>query len=61
MPTIDVDFEIWCSCGEGLCNQTSNKKGGIEVEPCQKCLDEAEEKGYKEGYDKGYEDRIKDE
>ncbi len=60
MPTINVDFEVWCSCGNGLCNQTSNKKGGIKIEPCQECLDAAEEKGYDRGYDKGLEDGRED-
>jgi hypothetical protein len=22
MPTLETDFEVWCGCGEGLCNQT---------------------------------------
>ena len=56
MPTLSLDFEIWCSCGNGLCNQTANRKGGISVEPCEKCLDKAKDEGYQEGYDKGYED-----
>jgi hypothetical protein len=55
MPEIEVDIEIWCSCGEGLCNQSSVKKArhgnGFVVEPCQKCLDRAEAKGYDSGFD----------
>ena len=63
MPT--VEFEVWCSCGNGLCNQTKDVKGGIAVEPCEKCLDRVSEKanveGYDEGYDRGYNDRDKEE
>lgn len=49
MPTIE--FEVWCSCGNGLCNQTKEKKGGIIVEPCEKCLDRAHRDGHEEGYE----------
>lgn len=67
MPEIEVQVEIWCSCGEGLCNQSTPGKDRhgdpkITVEPCQKCLDSARddgresgrEEGYKEGKDDGY-------
>ena len=47
MPT--VEFEVWCSCGEGLCRQTKNVRGGVEVEPCEKCLEAAREEGRDEG------------
>ena len=49
MPTIEVELEVWCSCGNGLCNQSSVKTGrylGITVEPCEKCLAAAREDGY---------------
>jgi len=48
MPSIE--FEVWCSCGNGLCNQSTEVKGGISVEPCEKCLDTAHGEGYDEGY-----------
>ena len=48
MPSIE--FEVWCSCGNGLCNQTRDVKGGIEIEPCEKCLDRVHSEGYDEGY-----------
>lgn len=61
MPEISVDVEIYCSCGEGLCRQSSasNNKHScyITVEPCQKCLDLAREDGKNEGY----EERVKEE
>ena len=50
MPSLE--FEVWCSCGNGLCNQTRDRKGGIEVEPCEKCLAAAREEGRNEGYNK---------
>lgn len=68
MPSFDVEFEVFCSCGEGLCNQSrgENKRGYhghspcVTVEPCDKCKDKAADigydKGYQEGYDKGYAD-----
>ena len=48
MPSLE--FEVWCSCGNGLCNHTRDRKGGIEVEPCEKCLEKAREEGKEEGY-----------
>jgi len=46
-----IEFEVWCSCGNGLCNQTTNVRGGVEVEPCEKCLERAKDEGYNEGYE----------
>lgn len=53
MPEISIDVEVWCSCGEGLCNQSSaeHRGRGIVVEPCGKCLEIAKQEGYDEGYD----------
>jgi len=55
MPEISIDIEIFCSCGAGLCNKSSDssRRGhpSFTVEPCEKCL----AKYYDEGYDKGYE------
>jgi len=60
MPTFDVEFEVFCSCGEGLCNQSvaSNTPRGlfVTVEPCEKCKTAS----YDEGYDKGYADAEKE-
>lgn len=61
MPEISVDVEIWCSCNEGLCHQSSSNRvsygghasPGITVEPCEKCLDKAREEGYAKGFDEG--------
>ena len=55
MPEVHVDIEVWCSCGEGLCNQSSAHlyKQGVVVDPCEKCLEEARKEGYDEGYSDG--------
>ena len=51
-----VEFEVWCSCGEGLCRQTSDVQGGISVEPCGKCLENKYQEGYEEGLEEGLEE-----
>ena len=44
MPSIE--FEVYCECGNLLnCKEI---RGGIEVEPCEKCLDAAHIEGYDE-------------
>jgi len=61
MPTVEVEIEVWCSCGEGLCRQTTtgrtNGRGQeyFTVEPCNKCLESATEDGKKDGWNEGYE------
>ena len=60
MPEIEVNIEVFCSCGNGICNNTSvGKTRGrgqpfFEVEPCKKCIDSAKDESYNEGYEKGY-------
>ena len=45
--TTDVDFEVFCTCGAGLCPQSSTRRSRnrrfpqVEVEPCPRCLDKA--------------------
>lgn len=64
MPTLELDFEVWCSCGEGLCNQSeaTNKHGrkGIIVEPCKRCMEKERDAGESDGYDRGLEDGRED-
>lgn len=55
-----VEFEVWCSCGNGLCNQSKEIKGGITVEPCEKCLEKAREDGRDSGYNEGYSEATKE-
>jgi hypothetical protein len=58
MPEIEIiaEIEVYCSCGEGLCRQTSTGRTSgrhqpyFTVEPCQKCLNNSEEAGYIRGY-----------
>ena len=52
--TIEVPFEVVCAkCGNGLCRQSdaSSHKGqnSVTVEPCEKCLDESYDKGFRDG------------
>ena len=57
MPTLELEFEVFCSCGEGLCNNSreghNRHSQYITVEPCQKCLDRSYEDGVDDGYEKG--------
>ena len=53
MPTFEVEFEVFCSCGAGLCNQSETRSGNklsVTVEPCEKCLEDSREGGYEDGY-----------
>lgn len=61
--TVEVDFEVFCArCGTGLCSQSTGgntpkrKYPFVDVEPCEKCLDERYEKGYDIGYGQGCSD-----
>jgi len=56
MPEIVVEVEVWCSCGEGLCGNSTGCTGGIIVEPCEKCLEAARTESYDEGNEAGYND-----
>lgn len=53
-PAFDIEFEVYCTCGEGLCRNTktgSTKYRGIpfiEVDPCEKCLEKAKTEGRQE-------------
>lgn len=56
MPILEVDFDVYCSCGNGLCNQTevvlSRRKDGLPqvvIEPCERCLEKTRDDGYDEG------------
>jgi len=58
MPEIAIEIEIWCSCGNGLCSQSTVKRSrygeGFVVEPCEKCLERARDEGYAEGHDAAF-------
>ena len=54
MPTVQVEIQIWCDCGEGLCRQAEGSEGTITVDPCGKCLENARREGWDEGDEEGY-------
>ena len=50
---IEIDFEVYCICGAGLCNQTTvddeHRRGRrITVEPCEACLEKAAQEAREE-------------
>ena len=52
---VEIEFSAYCSCGHGLCGQTITGKDkygnlSITVESCEKCLDDAFDKGKEEGF-----------
>jgi len=55
----EVEFEVFCSCGEGICNQSEGRQSRhrgmpqVVVEPCPKCMEAAKEAGREDGYDQG--------
>ena len=59
MAEITVEFEVICSCGNTLSAEEKithnpNRAKEVIVEPCEKCLAEAKDKGDTEGYDRGW-------
>jgi len=60
MPTLSLEFEVFCACGTGLCRQTTEGSNMhsqyITIEPCSTCLEKEREEGYDEGYAKCEED-----
>ena len=51
MPTLEIEFDVICSCGEDL-TSTEERRGSsqyITVEPCEKCLDQSYSDGIKTG------------
>ncbi len=51
---IDVDNEIMCNCGNKLSIIDEEQRGSIlhiKVDPCEKCLQDAYDEGYKDGYE----------
>lgn len=54
--TTDIDFRVCCSkCGHKLgydITAFGHSRVDVDVEPCDKCMDEAD----REGYDRGKED-----
>lgn len=68
MPEMDVEYEgsttvefyVYCSCGKGLCGQSTVSNQNIPfvtVEPCEDCLEEKRIEGYDEGHKEAERDR----
>ena len=61
MPDITVEIEIYCAkCGAGICRNGTERGGrgyrsipAFEIEPCEKCMSDAEEEGRQKGYEEG--------
>jgi len=55
MPTLSLEFEVYCSCGNGLCGNCTEGRNGhseyITVDPCDKCQDSKYDEGHNDGYD----------
>ncbi len=66
MPVIEVEMELFCDCGEGLCNQTAASRTpgrnmpAFIVSPCEKCLKKARDEGDDKGYIRGYNERAEE-
>jgi len=60
MPEVSVDISVYCSCGEGLCGQSTSGSGrygpSVTVEPCEKCQAIKYDEGYKDGYEAAQKD-----
>jgi len=52
-----LGFEVWCTCGRGLCGSTSVTNGRgmrfITVEPCSDCMASSKKEGVEEGEEGG--------
>lgn len=49
---VEIEFEVYCSCGYGLCNQSDatsrNGRRRLDVEPCPRCIAAAKDDGREE-------------
>lgn len=59
---VEVEFDVYCSCGTALCNDAETvdhvryREGRkLTVGPCESCLEKARDEGYEKGYDEGHE------
>lgn len=64
MPSFEVEFEVYCECGEGLCMQSTGGNDGrgpkVTVEPCTLCLENAKSEGHDEGYEEAQKESEED-
>jgi len=62
MPEIKAEFEVWCSCGKGICHLVSvSGNNRVSIDPCPDCLEKSRAEGYDEGYEAGYDNRKEEE
>lgn len=56
--TVDVEFEVFCECGNGMCGDTETRESRHRrypqavVAPCPKCLQAARDEAAEEMRDK---------
>ncbi|KKL71095.1 hypothetical protein LCGC14_2098320 [marine sediment metagenome] len=66
MPEVNVEVEVYCSCGEGLCNQTTTGQTPgrgqpfFTVEACTTCLAKERDEGFQAGQDAAVEEAEKE-
>jgi len=59
MPVLETEFEVFCSCGEGLCLQTivrtsrGRRIPQVVVPICKKCAEYERRTGFREGFEAG--------
>lgn len=60
MPILELEFEVYCTCGAGLCNNTKEGRNRhsqhITVEPCEHCMSKEYDRGHDDGYEAGQDD-----
>ncbi len=66
MPEVSVEIEVYCSCGAGLCNQTTTGETRgrgqpyFTVEACTACLEKERDEGWRAGHDAAVEEAEKE-
>ena len=66
MPAVTVEVEVYCSCGEGLCLQTTTGETPgrgqpfFTVEACTTCLAKERDEGFQAGQDVAVEEAEKE-
>ncbi len=67
MPSVSVEVEVYCSCGNGLCNQTTTGETPgrgqpfFTVEACETCLAKERDEGFQAGQAAAEEEAEKEE
>ena len=45
----ELEFEVWCGCGNGLCGVTEVRGRSVTVGPCDSCIESARQEGHDDG------------